>query len=585
MFKTLFHYPRVISRHANAPLAQERSTFLSHLASRGTPLSTLLRYARQLRVIAITLGHQGRGLFTRQAIRRSARWWAQRQQELGRAHSLKWPKEHFHQVACAWYAFMGRLKPPPLPPIPHAAELEAWRSCLRSEALLAEGTITDYCWWTKRFLQWLQEERRPLRGLTLASVDRFTQQLAAKGLSRVSLAKAATVLRRFLRYAFERGRCRRYLSAGILGPRIFRDESLPIGPAWSEVQRLLAANQGSSPRALRNRAILWLLSVYGLRGGEVRGLCLGDLDWTRRIVRVHRTKTARVQEYPLTPSLERFLQEYLKEGRPQSPRPEVFLTLQAPFRPLSGSALYDLTRSLMERLGIVSVKRGPHALRHACATYLPSHGFRLKQVGDHVIMDCDSGICLGNSSARDENRRHANGMLVRNNFIVRCPEVGILADHTRACRIVNNTVFDPDSRLGRLIRVLDASDGLVVASTAAICTAMFSSASFKPMVPSNSRMELKRLCPGRNRGCLVSFQTMQTTSRLVSCSIRIIWMPFSQFRLARTSLWLELSQLPGVSDAGCPGGSGTERIDRRTGGCSASSLKRVAEKGTPCCPG
>ena len=384
MFKTLFHYPRVISRHANAPLAQERSTFLSHLASRGTPLSTLLRYARQLRVIAITLGHQRRGPFTRQAIHRSARWWARSQQKLGRAHSLKWPQEHFQQVASAWYAFMGRLKPPQLPPVPHAAELEDWRSFLRSEALLVQGTITEYCWWTKLFLHWLQKEKRPLRGLTLAGVDRFTQHLAAKGLSRVSLAKVATVLRRFLRYAFEQGRCRRDLSAGILAPRIFRYESLPMGPAWSEVQRLIAANQGSSPRALRNRAILWLLSVYGLRGGEVRGLCLGDLDWTGRILRVHRSKTARVQEYPLTPTLERFLQEYLKKGRPQSPRPEVFLTLQAPFRPLSGSALYDLTRSLMERLGIASVKRGPHALRHACATHLLNQGFRLKQVGDHL---------------------------------------------------------------------------------------------------------------------------------------------------------------------------------------------------------
>src|ERR1035437_9295641 len=41
MFKQLFHHPRVISRHANAPLADERITFLSHLASRGTPSSTL----------------------------------------------------------------------------------------------------------------------------------------------------------------------------------------------------------------------------------------------------------------------------------------------------------------------------------------------------------------------------------------------------------------------------------------------------------------------------------------------------------------------------------------------------------------
>ena len=38
----------------------------------------------------------------------------------------------------------------------------------------------------------------------------------------------------------------------------------------------------------------------------------------------------------------------------------------------------------MERLGIRSSKQGPHALRHACATYLLNQGFSLKKVGDHL---------------------------------------------------------------------------------------------------------------------------------------------------------------------------------------------------------
>jgi site-specific recombinase XerD len=38
----------------------------------------------------------------------------------------------------------------------------------------------------------------------------------------------------------------------------------------------------------------------------------------------------------------------------------------------------------MDRLGIASSKRGPHALRHACATHLLNHGFSLKKVGDHL---------------------------------------------------------------------------------------------------------------------------------------------------------------------------------------------------------
>jgi integrase/recombinase XerD len=54
------------------------------------------------------------------------------------------------------------------------------------------------------------------------------------------------------------------------------------------------------------------------------------------------------------------------------------------FAPLSAGALCDLVRSLRERLEITGSKRGPHALRHACATYLLNQGFSLKNVGDHL---------------------------------------------------------------------------------------------------------------------------------------------------------------------------------------------------------
>ena len=81
----------------------------------------------------------------------------------------------------------------------------------------------------------------------------------------------------------------------------------------------------------------------------------------------------------------------------------------------------------------------------------------------NIIIDCDSGICLGNSH-RADSTVHCTGFIVRNNFITRAPENGILADYTRDCKILNNTVYDPQSRLGRLIRVVHDNDGLVVAN-------------------------------------------------------------------------------------------------------------------------
>ena len=82
----------------------------------------------------------------------------------------------------------------------------------------------------------------------------------------------------------------------------------------------------------------------------------------------------------------------------------------------------------------------------------------------NIIIDCDSGICLGNSFKPADVAVHCRGCIVRNNFIVRCPEQGILADYTRDCRIVHNTIHDPRSRLGRLIRLVHDNEGLVVAS-------------------------------------------------------------------------------------------------------------------------
>jgi site-specific recombinase XerD len=249
---------------------------------------------------------------------------------------------------------------------------------------LSESTAHNYCWWIDSFLQWLKQQEVPLRQVTLAVVDGFMRHLSSKRLSRVSLATAAKVLRRFAHYAYEQGWWPRDWAPAILSPRLFRQEDLPLGPAWTEVRRLIAANDGATPLHLRNRAILLLLAVYGLRSGEVRGLRLEDIDWTRRVLLVRRSKTARVQEHPLTSATGQAIQRYLKRARPQCARPELFLTCKAPFRRLSAGALYHLTSSWLQRLNIASPKRGPHALRHASATYLLNSGFSLKAVGDHL---------------------------------------------------------------------------------------------------------------------------------------------------------------------------------------------------------
>jgi len=82
----------------------------------------------------------------------------------------------------------------------------------------------------------------------------------------------------------------------------------------------------------------------------------------------------------------------------------------------------------------------------------------------NVIIDCDVGVQLGNAHRADGIEYHCTGCIARNNFITRAPEAGIVTTYTRDCRVLHNTIHDPHSRMNRLLRIVYANDGLVIAN-------------------------------------------------------------------------------------------------------------------------
>jgi site-specific recombinase XerD len=62
----------------------------------------------------------------------------------------------------------------------------------------------------------------------------------------------------------------------------------------------------------------------------------------------------------------------------------LFLTLKAPYRPLSAASITPVAHSHLSRIGMTLSPRGAHCLRHACAGHLLRSGFNLKQIGDHL---------------------------------------------------------------------------------------------------------------------------------------------------------------------------------------------------------
>jgi integrase/recombinase XerD len=386
MFDALFIYPKVLARHKAGPAAAERERYLVHRAGdEGIAPATLLRIAREMLVVArwMDLGHEKS--VSRQDIEAAAQRWALYQQRRHRSGDDRWSRRLFVDIATDWLRFLGRLVEPSSDGgVAFAAEVEDFATHLLIECGLATTTIKSRRWHVEVFLDAACRDKGTIADITVADIDAFLDMKGKEGWCRVSVAASAGALRSFFRHAEMRGWCRVGVAAAIDAPRLFKDEGLPSGPAWADVQRLIADASGADPHDIRDRAILLLLAVYGMRSGEVRQLRIEDLDWANEVIRIERSKQRKVQYYPFVTSVGDAILQYLQYSRPRCTCRELFVTLKAPIRPLSAGAMYYVVNNRLKRLAIRVPRRGPHCLRHACASHLIAAGLSLKEFGEHL---------------------------------------------------------------------------------------------------------------------------------------------------------------------------------------------------------
>jgi len=366
MFDQLFKCPRVLVRLRTSPLLKERLAYLRHLASQGYARSSLRDTARDQLTILNLLGFDRRPCktVTLDEIKRKASY---RQ----------------YLFAVRWLRFAGRLPQRPVPLYPCAKKIRAFVDHMDRNKGLSPDTIRVRCVYVAQFLKRLRLKHDSLQGITPHRFDiAFQRMLNSEGYARSTVKACADSLRAFFRFAETRNWCRKGLAASIRRPRVFSQASLPLGPSWDDVQRLLATTEGNQRHKIRARAILMLFAVYGLRMGETRGLKLEDFDWEHETFTVVSSKAKRARTYPLTRSVGDAILRYLREVRPRSPHRELFLSLKPPFRPVT--TLYGLVDERLRSLGVTLPHYGPHSLRHACAGHLLAAGLSLKEIGDQL---------------------------------------------------------------------------------------------------------------------------------------------------------------------------------------------------------
>jgi site-specific recombinase XerD len=276
--------------------------------------------------------------------------------------------------------------------------LAAWANFLRLDVAQGDAsprTVATYQAQVRDFLAWCEAQGLHPALATEDDLKAYRAHLVER-YARATVAIRLAAVRRFYQAAVWRGFRPDNPAAGIRPPRerTARDERVRFLPLEG-LKRLLDAPRGDGLRATRDRAMLALMGVHGLRVGEIVALDVADLDPDAGTVSVPGKGGKRRTVYLVDISRQR-LADWLavRERAAGEGETALFVALDRAGRftgrRMTRRAVEALTDRYLERLGLKRDGLSCHSLRHSAAVWARAFGATVDALADmlgHASVD------------------------------------------------------------------------------------------------------------------------------------------------------------------------------------------------------
>jgi integrase/recombinase XerD len=255
---------------------------------------------------------------------------------------------------------------------------------LEVEQGYSQNTVSAYRNDLGQFLGYLQQldlARRP-RGwgnVTRDHIVGYMLEMKEREYASSTVARKVAAVKSFFNFLVEQGQLKKNPANELDSPKVEKHRPAAIPP--EEIDRLLAAPQGKSPTAYRDRALLESLYATGLRVSELVALDVSDVDIDAGTVRCT-GKGAKQRILPVYDRALRVIDDYITLGRPALVRnnpEEQALFLNRRGKRLTRQGLWLIIKRYVDRMGIQGHVT-PHTLRHSFATHMLRGGAGLREV-------------------------------------------------------------------------------------------------------------------------------------------------------------------------------------------------------------
>jgi integrase/recombinase XerD len=250
---------------------------------------------------------------------------------------------------------------------------------LRDVRRMSPNTVESYARDLAVLAEFAAKREQAVDALQRQDLETFVRQLMSSGLAPRSVARAVACVRGFYRFVALERRQDSSPADDLRPPRAWA--ALPKFLALDDVDRLLAQPDTSTPRGLRDKALIEVLYATGLRVSELVALRAGDLNLDEGYLTCI-GKGDKQRMVPLGHEAADWVRRYIREGRPpllgKKKSPWLFVNARGGTA-LSRVGFWKILKEYGIKAGIPR-DLSPHVLRHSFATHLLERGADLRMI-------------------------------------------------------------------------------------------------------------------------------------------------------------------------------------------------------------
>ena len=258
--------------------------------------------------------------------------------------------------------------------------VDAYLAHLTVERRLAANSVESYARDLQILAQYAAGKGVAVDALARPDLEALVRDLMGEGRSPRSVARAVACFRGFFRFLVVDGRLRVNPADDLRPPRAWK--ALPRYLSVEDVDRLLAQPDVSTPRGLRDRALIELLYATGMRVSELVGLRPADVN----LEACYLTCTGKGDKQRIVPigdEAARWVREYMRQARPallsRRSSPRLFVNARGGGTGLTRVGFWKILKGYARQAGL-SRTLSPHMLRHSFATHLLERGADLRAI-------------------------------------------------------------------------------------------------------------------------------------------------------------------------------------------------------------